>query len=254
MVVIPTEDVLEQQQHLQPLVTYLEGCIGSKIDLTIAEDYTAAVLALKYDHADIAWIGPFAYIIASREADVEAIAGGIRKDTGTTTYNSIIITRSDTGIHTIDDLKGRTFAFVDPASTSGYLVPLAMFSEHNISPEKYFSNVMFAGSHTATELAVYNGTVDAAADSMPSYEIMVQNSSIDPHKMSIIWVSEDIPPSPIVVQKRLGIDTITTIQKCLLQSNVEVISFEGAISGFAAISDGDYNFIRDIARTLGLDK
>jgi phosphonate transport system substrate-binding protein len=254
MVVIPTEDTLDQQNHLEPLISYLNTCIGTEIELIVAGDYTAAIQAMKYDHADIAWVGPFAYTIARREADVEPVVGGIRTSTGSASYNSIIITRVDSNIKTLRDLQGKTFAFVDPASTSGYLVPKAMLLQNNIDPDIFFSNVMYAGSHTATQLAVYNGTVDAAADSFPSFEIMSENGSINPEEMLILWKSDDIPPSPVIVQRKLGTTMIDKIKLCFVQSNVEIVSFEGSIAGFLPVMDSDYDIVRNIAETLGIEK
>lgn len=252
MAIIPTEDALEQLRHLSSWLDYLEKCADVNIEARVTDDYSGAIQALRYRHADIAWLGPFSYILASQVADIEPIAGGIRKDTGKPTYNSIIVTRSDSGINSIKDLKGKTFAFVDPASTSGYLVPMAMFKERGIDPSVFFSNVVFAGSHTAAELAVYNGQVDAAADSLPSYRRMIAEGRISENAMKILWVSEAIPPSPIVVHRDLPEHVKHRLQLCIVNGDMEVISFEGSLIGFVIVRDEDYDVIRHVASELGL--
>lgn len=250
--VIPTEDSQEQLLHLKPLADYLSAKTGFSIEFQVTTNYTAAIEALRADHVQMAWLGPFSYVLAAEQAEIVPVVGGIRKDTGGIFYNSIILVRKDSGIVNLQDLRGHTFAFIDPASTSGYLFPLAKLIEEGINPESDFSNVVYAGSHTAAEFAISNGQVDAAADSLPSYELMVRNNSINPDDILIIWKSEPIPPSPLVARKDLGSDIIQKIQEALTAAAPEVISFEGELSGYAPVQDSDYNIIRQVARKVGL--
>lgn len=250
---IPTEDAREQLIHLQPLADYLSGELGVPVEFIVTTDYTASIEALRAGHVEMAWLGPFSYVLASELVEVRPIVGGIREDTGDVFYNSIIVVRRDAGIDTVEDLPGHSFAFVDPASTSGYLVPLAMLLEAGIDPERDFAQVVYAGSHTAVELAVGNGRVEAAADSLPSYQLMVDNGSIDPDELDIIWTSDPIPPSPLVARLDLGTETIERIRDALVAAGPEVISFEGEMVGYAPVSDGDYDVIRAIAEEVGIE-
>lgn len=249
---IPTEDIEEQLLHLQPLAEYLSGVTDVKVEFVVTNDYTASIEALRSGHVQMAWLGPFSYVLAENMVDIVPLVGGIRKDTNDIFYNSIIFTHQKTGISSIDELRGHSFAFVDPASTSGYLVPLAMLLNNEINPEVDFSQVIYAGSHTAVELAVANGQVDAAADSLPSYELMVKSGYIEPDEIIILWTSDPIPPSPLVARKDLDPELIKKITKALITGGPEVISFEGEIAGYAAVTDEDYDVIRSVAKQVEL--
>lgn len=250
---IPTEDQQEQLLHLQPLADYLSNETGYKVEFIITNNYTASVEALRSGHVDMAWLGPFSYVLASDLADIRPIVGGIRKNTGDVFYNSIILVRKDSGISSLKDIYGHKFAFVDPASTSGYLFPLAEFIRNGINPEKDFSKVIYAGSHTAVEFAIANKQVDGIADSLPSYELMVKNGLINENEYEIIWKSEPIPPSPLVARAVLGEATIMKIQNALVAAGPDVISFEGEISGYAIVQDGDYDVVREVAKAVFLN-
>ena len=254
MASFPTEDVKEQLEHMEPLRKYLEGKLGIPVEIIVTSDYSGVIEAMRSKHVEVAWLGPFSYVLASKVANAEAILGGIRKSTGKTTYNSIIITRYDTGIETIEDLKGKAFAFLDPASTSGYLMPMNMFKKRGIDPNKDFKNTVFAGSHTAVQLAVANGTVHAGADSIPSYKLMVEKGLIDPKKQKIIWTSEDIPPSPISVRGDLSPELKEKIKAALLDPEAaKIVHAEGKMMGYAEVKDSDYDGLREIAKNLRID-
>jgi phosphonate transport system substrate-binding protein len=250
--VIPTEDAQQQLLHLEPLRGYLSRTIGVPVEFQITTDYTAAIEALRANHVQMAWLGPFSYVLACDLVDITPVVGGIRKDTNNIYYESIILVRADSGIESLADLPGHTFAFVDPASTSGYLFPLAELLEAGINPERDFEAVVYAGSHTAVELAIANGQVDAAADSLPSYNLMVEEGAVDPEQVRIIWVSDPIPPSPVVARQDLGDDTIRRVREVLVTAGPEVISFEGEIAGYAPVSDSDYDVIREVAQRVGV--
>lgn len=120
---IPADDAAEMLRQYQVVVDYLEDELDIEIEIQVTNDYTAAIEAMRNKHIDMAWFGPFSYVLAVEQAGAEAIVNGYRRDTKKATYKSIIITRAGSGIKTLDDLKNRSFAFVDPASTSGYLIP-----------------------------------------------------------------------------------------------------------------------------------
>lgn len=249
---VPTEDVQQQLLNLEPLRVYLSENVGIPFEFQITTDYSGAIEALKYKHVELAWLGPFTYVLASQMTDIEPLIAGVRSDSGAATYNSILVTRKDSGIQTPEDIRGRTFAFLDPASTSGYLVPMHMFKELNIDPEMDFSSVVYAGSHSAVELAVFNGTVDAGADSLPSFNLMVDKGLIDPDQMIIFWTSEDIPPSPLVIRGDLDENLKDKIREAWLNAP-GVIAAEGQMDGYISVTDQEYDFIREIVKSLDLD-
>ena len=244
---IPADDATEMIRQYQPVVDYLEEELGLEIEIEVTTDYTAAVLAMKYGHIDMAWFGPFSYVLAADEAGAEAIVNGVRRDTGNSTYRTIFVTKAGSGIETLDDLRGHTFAFVDPASTSGYLIPMKVLLENEIDPDDDFPTWYYAGTHNAVELAVKQGTVDAGADSDNSYYRMVNAGEIDPEVNLIIHRSDPIPGSPIAVRGDLPQDLKDSIQQTLINMDEQIIySVQGwgDIERYVEVTDSDYDMIR----------
>ncbi len=256
MGLIPADDAQEMLRQYEPIKQYLTEELGIPVEIQVTSDYTAAIEAMRAKHIDMAWFGPFSYIIASNVAGAEAIVNGVRKSTGIASYQSIIITRFDSGIETLEDLKGRSFTFVDPASTSGNLIPRKMLIENGIDPDNDFSMSYYAGTHNAVEYAVASGQVDAGADSDTSYNRMVDEGQIDPGTNIIIYKSEPIPGSPIAVRKDLPAELKKKIQDTLIgmkQQTIHEVSGWGDIERYQAVTDSDYDVIRETARVLDMD-
>jgi phosphonate transport system substrate-binding protein len=256
MGLIPASDAEEMLRNYQPVVEYLEEELGIDVELTVTTDYTAAIEAMRYKHIDMAWFGPFSYVLAVEVAGAEAIVNGVKESSGKATYKSVIVTRADSGIETLEDVIGRTFAFVDPASTSGNLIPRKMLLENNIDPDNDFSTVYYAGTHNAVQLAIANGNVDAGASSDNVYQRMVDEGELDPETSIIIFESEPIPGSPIVVRGDLPEELKNAIQQALInmdEQTIHQVDGWGGIERYQAVSDSDYDVIRETAEILGLD-
>jgi len=256
MGLIPADDAEEMLRSYEPVKKYLSEELGIPVEIYATSDYTAAIEAMRSKHIDMAWFGPFSYIIAANVADAEAIVNGVKEETGSASYKSIIITNVNSGIKSLEDLNGKSFAFVDPASTSGNLIPRKMLIENRIDPDNDFSTTFFAGTHNAVEYAVANGKVDAGADSDNSYNRMVKAGEIDPEVNIIIYESEPIPGSPIVVRGDLPEDFKTAIQEALVsmdQQAIHEVNGWGGIASYQTVSDSDYDVIRKIAEILEMD-
>ena len=161
---IPSEDADKLIADSRPFIEQLEKNIGMKVKPFVAIDYSAVIEALKSDKLDIAFLGPNAYVLARDKvkAHVEPVARGVMQETGSSSYKALIITLPSSPIQKISDLKGRTFALVDPASTSGNLVPRYVFEKNGINPEKDFKSLYYSGTHQASLIAVKEGKVEAA--------------------------------------------------------------------------------------------
>ena len=252
---IPADDAAEMIRQYEPVVEYLEGKLDMEMELQVTNDYTAAVEAMRYKHIDIAWFGPFSYILAAEEAGAEALVNGVRRDTGKATYRTIFVTRADSGIESLDDLEGCSFAFVDPASTSGNLIPRKILMENDIDPDVDFSSWFYAGTHNGVELAVKNGTVDAGADSDTSYRRMQEAGQIDTSVNVIIYESEPIPGSPIAVRGALSQGLKDRIQQALIEMDEQTlyqVQGWGDIERYVKVTDSDYDIIRETRDLLDL--
>lgn len=262
MGLIPAEDQAEMLRKFEPTVKYLEESTGMKVEPFVATDYTGIVEAMKNDKLDVALLGPFSYVIAASQDDsIVPFAVGERADTGKTTYQSIIVAHKDSGVRSIEDLKNKksevTFAFVDPASTSGHLIPKGYLLSQGIDPEKDFKSVTFAGGHDTVELAIKSGTVKLGADADVTYDALVSKGTIDPDTNMVIWKSDPIPGSPLVIRNDLPEDTKEKIISAFLNMHKaknanEVLGGYGSISQYVPASEKDYKPVFDAAINLNM--
>ncbi|MQL53523.1 phosphonate ABC transporter substrate-binding protein [Desulfofundulus thermobenzoicus] len=255
MGLIPAEDQEEMMKRFGSTIAYLEKKLGIKVEPFMATDYSGVIEAMRSKKVDVAFFGPFSYVLAADVANAEAFAVGVRSN-GKSTYQSIIVAHKDSGIKTLNDLRGKDFVFVDPASTSGNLFPRVMLKKAGIDPEKDFKSVTYAGGHDAVELAIKNKKVPAGADNDITYEKMVKEGLISPEENIIIAKSDPIPGSPIVYRKDLPEDLKQKIKQAFLNMHNEdpqALSGYGEIIRYDEARDSDYNIIRETAKILNLD-
>lgn len=150
---IPSEDSRAMLAQSKDILEALEKNLGSKVEGFVATDYNGVIEAMRAKHVDVAYLGPFSYVLATTVTPVEAFVIAETQKAGRTYYHSQIFTLKSSGIKTLDDLKGKNFAFVDPASTSGYAFPLAGLLKAGIEPKRDFKNVLFTGAHDANAVA-----------------------------------------------------------------------------------------------------
>src|SRR3989344_1359758 len=256
MGLMPADDAEEMIRDYEPVRAYLSEKLGMPVEIQVTSDYTAAIEAMRSKHIEMAWFGPFSYIIAKNMAGAEAIVNGVRRSDGKSDYHSVIVARADSGITKLEDLKGKSFAFVDPASTSGNLIPRKMLLENGIDPDKDFSTVFYAGTHNAVEYAIANKKVVAGADSDNSYDRMVKAGEIDPAVNKIIFTSPSIPGSPIAIRGDLPQALKQKIKDALInmqEQTIHEVSGWGDIAKYQEVSDSDYDIIRQTAAILGMD-
>ena len=184
----------------QQLLDALEKNLGMKVQGFVAADYNGVIEAMRSEPRRGRLPRPV-LLCARHHASrtIEAFATAETSKSGRTFYHSQIITRKDSGIKDINDLKGKTFAFVDPSSTSGHLFPKAGLIKLGIDPEKFFGRVLFTGSHDANALAVANKRVDAATIADRIFDAAVQKNLVKREDIHVVWSSDPIPESPTVL-------------------------------------------------------
>lgn len=256
MGLIPAENNEEMIKTFEPMRAYMEKKLHKKVKLYTATDYASVIEAMKKKRVDIAWFGPLSYYLAEMEAGAEAFAVGIRQGSDSPTYKSIIVAPCDSGIKSISDLKGKNVAFVDPASTSGGLMPTYMVKHATgMMPQEFFGKFTYTGSHDAAELAVKNKTVDAAADNDITYPKMLEKGLITKESNCIIAESTPLPGSPLVYRGDLDKKLKAQIQDVILNAHKDIpVTGYGKISHYVAVTPADYQSIRDMVKELGLKK
>ena len=250
---IPAEDSRAMVRQSQAILDIVAKHTGMKIDTFVGSDYNATIEALRAGHVDVALLGPFSYVLATTVARVEAFAVTVTARTMQPSYQSIIIAAKDSPINSLADLKGRTFAFVDPGSTSGFMVPSAAFIKAGITPEKDFRQVMYSGGHDSTIVSVGSGKVDAGAVADRIYERGCAKGLADCNKLKVIWTSQAIPNDPLLYRTALSDDMKKRIRDAF--SSVKNLAFGemGTVARFDPATDKDYDPIREIASALKLD-
>ena len=253
---LPAENNEEMVKRFEPMRAYLERKLGERVKVFTATDYAGVIEAMRRKRVDIAWFGPMSYLLAEQEAGAEAFAVGLRAGTNSPTYKSIIVARCGNGIRTLKDLKGRSVAFVDPASTSGGLVPTWMIrNETGAMPQDFFGKFVYAGTHDAAEHAVKNGTVDAAADSDVTYERMVAKGLISRETHCIIAESPPLPGPPLAWRADLPVEMKQRISTAVLNAHheTEIGAYVNA-TRYVTAKPADFDSIRAMVRSLGLAK
>jgi phosphonate transport system substrate-binding protein len=250
---IPAEDSQAMIESSRQVLDSLQQQLGMPVKPFVATDYNGVIEALRSRKLDVAYLGPFSYVLANQIADVEAFAVAVTKKTGQSSYKSVIIARKESGLARTADLKGRTFAFVDPTSASGHLFPKAGLLQAGYDPETFFSRVIFSGSHDASILAVVNKKVDAAAVADRILASAIAKGQVKADELEIVWSSNPIPESPMVWRKDLDPALKAKIAKAL--ANVKDLPWgdQGVLNGFQPTNDAAYNVVRDTAKALKLD-
>jgi phosphonate transport system substrate-binding protein len=250
---IPSEDSRAMLASSKELLEMLEKNLGIKVQGFVASDYNGVIEALRAGHLEVAYLGPFSYVLGTTIAPIEAFATAETAKSGRTYYHSQIITRVDSGIKTVNDLKGRTFAFVDPSSTSGHLFPKAGLIKLGIDPDTYFGRVLFTGSHDANALAVFNKRVDAATIADRIFDAAVQKNLVKAEEIHVVWRSDPIPESPTVWRRNLPDDLKQKIKTAFLSIKDITWADQGKLNRFVETNDKNYDVIRDTAKALKLD-
>jgi phosphonate transport system substrate-binding protein len=167
---IPDESPTELARKASPLMKYLEGKLGMKVEFTPVTDYAAAVETLVNRKVDLAWFGGFTFVQASVRSGGKVVPLVQREED--TRFRSVFIT-TDPTIKTLADLKGKDVSFGSASSTSGHLMPRSFLLQAGLNPEKDFKRVAFSGAHDATIAAVAAGKVQAGALNISVWEKFV---------------------------------------------------------------------------------
>lgn len=223
----------------QPYADYLSRELGVPVKIVRGTDYAAVIEAMRSGHVQFASVGPAAYALARKVMgdDIAPVAVTLDQD-GNLGYYSVIAVRADSPYQNLEDIKGKSFAFADPNSTSGYAVPSYYLStELNTSADEYFSEVAFSGGHEQSVMALVNGTFEAVAthwrnETAGNIQTMEKKGLIPAGSTRIIWTSPVIPNTPVMM--------LTTLPQELQDAfKTALMAFpEKDPEGFATYSNG----------------
>jgi phosphonate transport system substrate-binding protein len=251
---IPKKNLASQAVEYQPLAKALEASLKRPVELILAPSYGAVVEGLLAANIDLAELGPASYAQAkARDARITAFASliqgvGLHTD-ASDSYRSLLIVRSDKNFKGISSLRGGNVSLIDPASTSGALIPRQAINQLTGMPlERYFGRVTFAGSHDRAIQAVQKGVVDAAFVSSSRLDEALRTGSVRPDEIVVQWKSSPIPYDPFVYRGQLCQPVIDKIKQAFFQHKESLQGMLRSMNaeGFAPVSDDQYREIREI--------
>lgn len=219
---VPDENASGTSDRWAPLMNYLSHELGTKVTLRIANDYAAVIEGQRAGNIHIAMYGPAsyarAYVIGAK---VEPFAIEVGGD-GTKGYYSVLYVKKDAPFQKVEDLKGKNLCLVDPNSTSGNNVPRFAMDKLGIDPEKFFSKVVYSGSHENAVIALGQGTCEAAFnwwndENESNLLRMDRKGMAKAADYRIIFKSEQIVNSPMAYLSDLPADLKAAIKKAVLE-------------------------------------
>jgi phosphonate transport system substrate-binding protein len=254
---IPEQNVFKQLERYKPLGEYIEKKTGIKIKFTVLSRYGNIVESFENNKMDAAFWGSFTGALAVKKLNVEFIARPINPD-GTSSYKGYLLVRKDSGIKNAVDMKGKTIAFVDKATTAGYVFPLAYFRKNGVTnPESYFKEQYFTGSHDAAIKAVLEEQADIGCAKNTIYEKMAKEDPRVKKELIIIAASPDVPSNGLGVRCTIDDSIKTKLKKTLLDMDKDaegqkVLEIFGSKKFIPTTAD-DYASVFKIAEEAGID-
>jgi len=256
MAFVPSGETQTILTNAEKLVKMMEEKTGYKIEASVPTSYAAVVEAIGANKVDVAWLAPFSYVLAHDRYGAEVVLTVARF--GSTTYRGQIIVRADSGIKTLADLKGKRFAYVDAASTSGHLYPKTMIKAAGYDPDRFFIQTIFAGGHDKVVIAVYRGQVDGGAVFDDARTLVVKTLPDIKDQVVVIGKTSPIPNDTVAVRKGLSNDVVTKLTQALVEisqtdEGKKVLKDLYGVEGLVPAKDSDYDSIRNVATSLDLD-
>jgi phosphate/phosphite/phosphonate ABC transporter binding protein len=232
------------EETFNPILAYLEQETGIRMRMVVVSDYGKLAERMKTGEIDIGVFSPFAYVDGFKNAGVKIFAS--QRINGRSTYQGLIIAKKGRGIKALSDLKNRTFAFVDPKSTSGYIYPRAMLIENGYNPAVFFRDTLFAGSHDNALRIVLNGRCDAGA----VFEDALDDKTLA--SLCIVARTEKIPYDAYTVRQDIPRHVVDLLQRKLisLDRNTSLNGkpvLSGSLDGFVIARDATYDTVRKMA-------
>jgi phosphonate transport system substrate-binding protein len=243
----------------RPLAEHLAQRLGRPVELRTVDSWEGLAKSLANGETDLALMGPWGYVLANHYSDAQVVSTILYQ--GKPEYHAVIVTHPGSGLNSVDDLlgakgQGRSFAFGDKGSTSGYLIPLHMFQQRGIDPEKHFARVLYT-KHQAIQMQVTAGQIDAGADFNRNRDVMISQGLITAARSKVIWQSAPLPNDAFAVSAVLAKDAafVERLQGALAEVGPLLAGqpklLPANYTGFVASDNGFYKPIRDAGLATG---
>ncbi|AFU02966.1 phosphate/phosphite/phosphonate ABC transporter substrate-binding protein [Nocardia brasiliensis] len=272
---VPAENSADLKASYAPVVKLLERETGSKVEFKQASDYAGVIEGIIAGNVDLAFFGPFAYVVAGlNKAEITPLGAVIKAAGAKPGYQSYGLTKSDNAsINGLKDFAGKKVCFVDPSSTSGYLYPTAGLIEANVIKSGSVADIsagvtpIYAGAHDASALSIASGACDAgfAFDTMID-KTMIDKGDLRAGQLKTVWKSETIAGSVFAANNALGTEVIEKLKAVFTTGlNAADLKSSGICSdecritderawGVVPATDADYNGVRKVCEITGSKK
>ncbi|MGE4481516.1 phosphate/phosphite/phosphonate ABC transporter substrate-binding protein [Acidocella sp.] len=242
----------------QKIASDLSAKIGCPVKINITTSYNAEIEAMRAGKLEVGEFGPLGYVLAHKVADAQAVATVADADGKPSTYTASVVTWPGSGITSLAGVKGHSFAYSDPASTSGHLFPAFALKSAGIDPEKGVK-ALYAGSHTASYETLVHHKVDAGELNSQTIQAAELKHDYDPKNFVVLWQSKPIPLDPITVYGKLNPalkEKLTVALQSLSLANLtpaeqKVIGSQSAT--LVPTTDAAYDQVRSLVHVLNID-
>lgn len=253
---VPMRDGDKLIESVGPLTEMLSKELGVKVEGFTATNYVGVVEGLGSGQVDFGFIPPFAYVLANKESNAQVILTALNKDLEAK-YRSQFLVRKDSGIKSFADIKGKTVAFVDPSSTSGYLFPGAHLIKEGIDVEKDIQYV-YSGGHDKSLQLLLNGDVDVATTFVDARQRYEKDFPTAMDETEVLGYTDYIPNISVTVNGKMDKGMQDKIKAALLKisstdEGKTLLKELFNMYGFAEATDADYEIIRTTAETMNVD-
>ena len=252
---IPEEAATEQVRKFTPLASYLEKALGVKVEFTPVSDYPAAVETLVNKKVDLVWFGGFTFVQANLRSGGKVVPLAQREED--TKFQSVFISKTDSGIKSLADMKGKQVSFGSQSSTSGHLMPRSFLLQANINPEKDFRRIAYSGAHDATIASVVSGKVDAAALDITVWKKFVNENKVDTKAVDVFYTTPGYFNYNWSVHADMPADMQAKVKAALLAldpanpEHAEILKLNRA-TRYIATTPENYKGLEAAARSAGL--
>ena len=254
--IIPTQETIRELTLYKPVVDLLSKNTGKKIEFYMPTSYASVVEALMGKWVDVAVLGPESYVLAhGKDPSVEVFATYYKKKDGVQEagpgYKSLLISKKGSKFTSVDASKGSVMLLVDPASTSGALIPESVFAGKVVKMplKQYYSKVAFSGGHDLSTLAIADGKADVAFVASHRFMNTVATGKVKVDDFNYLWASPLIPQDPFVYRGTLCAPIKEAIAKTFLtlESTPEGKAYLENVGSekFVTMTDKDYDIIRE---------
>jgi phosphonate transport system substrate-binding protein len=248
---LPDESPATIIRKNEPLRQYLASALKREIELVVTTDYSSMIEAMRRGQIDVGYFGPLSYVLLKQRMP-GATAFAAKLEGTSPTYTAVLIAGAESGVSTPEDLKGKTVAFGDPASTSSHLVPKSMLARAGLTAGKEYKEV-FVGAHDAVAVAVQNGNAQGGGLSKYLFRSLVEQGTIKADRVKVLAESDRYPNYPWVLSPDFDPKLQQAIKTAFYDLKDPAVLKPLKADGFGSVTDADYDVIRDLVKLLGID-